>query len=58
MPDLIDDDDEENDDIQTADQMDFSQFTDQDFLNVDTATISLMGTDTLHKYNAIRRICY
>lgn len=54
MPDLIDDDDEETDDIQTADQMDFSHFTDQDFLNADTATISLMGTDTLHKYNAIK----
>lgn len=35
IPDLIDDDDEETDDIQTADQMDFSHFTDQDFLNAD-----------------------
>lgn len=53
MPDFIDDD-IETDDIQVEDQMDFSQFTDQDFLNADTATIDLMGTETLYKYNMIK----
>ena len=42
----FDDDDEETDDIQVEDKMDFSQFSDEDFLNADDKTISLMGNET------------
>lgn len=50
----FDDDDEETDDIQVEDKMDFSQFSDEDFLNADDKTISLMGNETFSKYHKIK----
>lgn len=50
MPDLIDDDDEETDDIQTADQMDFSHFTDQDFLNADRTCTDFINEGLEHHF--------